>query len=115
MHEALDQALHQAMHDALTGLPNRACFYERTEQALRSARRDDASTAVLLFDLDRFKEINDNLGHRYGDLVLQDIGPRISAQLRPQDTLARLGGDEFCVLLPNMTADRKSTRLNSRQ
>src|SRR3546814_5167718 len=80
------------MHDALTGLPNRACFYERTEQALRSARRDDASTAVLLFDLDRFKEINDTLGHRYGDLVLQDIGPRISAQLRPQDTLARLGG-----------------------
>src|SRR3546814_760241 len=92
------------MHDALTGLPNRACFYERTEQALRSARRDDASTAVLLFDLDRFKEINDTLGHRYGDLVLQDIGPRISAQLRPQDTLARLGGDEFCVLLPHMTA-----------
>jgi diguanylate cyclase (GGDEF)-like protein len=102
MHHALDQAVHQAMHDELTGLPNRACFYDRTEQALRSARRDGSSTAVLLFDLDRFKEINDTLGHRYGDRVLRAIGGRIAPLLRDADTLARLGGDEFCVLLPHV-------------
>jgi diguanylate cyclase (GGDEF)-like protein len=101
MHDALDRAVHQAMHDQLTGLPNRACFYDRTEQALRQARRAGTSTAVLLFDLDRFKEINDTLGHRYGDRVLCEIGPRISDVLREGDTLARLGGDEFCVLLPD--------------
>ncbi len=100
LNDALDQAVHQAMHDELTGLPNRACFYDRTEQALRMGRREDTATAVLLFDLDRFKEINDTLGHRYGDRVLQAIGPRILPLLRESDTLARLGGDEFCVLLP---------------
>ena len=102
MNEALEHAVYQAMHDDLTGLPNRACFYDRAEQALRAARRDDSATAVLLFDLDRFKEINDTLGHRYGDRVLRDIGPRIAPLLRETDTLARLGGDEFCVLLPRV-------------
>jgi diguanylate cyclase (GGDEF)-like protein len=102
MHDALDQAVHQAMHDELTGLPNRACFYDRTEQALRGAHRAGSSTAVLLLDLDRFKEINDTLGHRYGDRVLQAIGTRLAPQLREPDTLARLGGDEFCVLLPDV-------------
>jgi diguanylate cyclase (GGDEF)-like protein len=102
MHDALDQAVHQAMHDELTGLPNRACFYDRTEQALRVARRDGSGTAVLLLDLDRFKEINDTLGHRYGDRLLREIGGRIIPLLREADTLARLGGDEFCVLLPQV-------------
>ena len=102
MNEALERAVHQAMHDELTGLPNRACFYDRAEQALKAARRDDTKTAVLLFDLDRFKEINDTLGHRYGDRVLCAIGPRIEPLLREADTLARLGGDEFCVLLPSV-------------
>ncbi len=101
LNDALERAVHQAMHDELTGLPNRACFYDRTDQALRLGRREDTTTAVLLFDLDRFKEINDTLGHRYGDRVLQAIGPRIIPLLRDSDTLARLGGDEFCVLLPN--------------
>jgi diguanylate cyclase (GGDEF)-like protein len=100
MNKALDVATHQAMHDELTGLPNRACFYDRTDQALRQAARDGVSTAVLLFDLDRFKEINDTLGHKYGDRLLCEIGPRIRRGLREADTLARLGGDEFCVLLP---------------
>jgi diguanylate cyclase (GGDEF)-like protein len=102
MNTALDVATHQAMHDDLTGLPNRACFYDRTDQALRQAARDGASTAVLLFDLDRFKEINDTLGHKYGDRILCEIGPRIRQGLRDADTLARLGGDEFCVLLPRV-------------
>ena len=102
MNSALAVATHRAMHDELTGLPNRACFYDRTDQALRQAARDGSQTAVLLFDLDRFKEINDTLGHKYGDRVLAAIGPRIRGGLREGDTLARLGGDEFCVLLPRI-------------
>ena len=102
MNSALTVATHQAMHDELTGLPNRACFFDRTDQALRQAGRDGSTTAVLLFDLDRFKEINDTLGHKYGDRVLYEVGPRIRAGLREGDTLARLGGDEFCVLLPRV-------------
>ena len=102
MNTALESAVHQAMHDDLTDLPNRACFYDRTEQALRQGARDGTQTAVLLFDLDRFKEINDTLGHRYGDQVLRAIGPRFRQGLRDPDTLARLGGDEFCVLLPRV-------------
>jgi diguanylate cyclase (GGDEF)-like protein len=102
MNKTLTDALHQAMHDGLTGLPNRAYFYERTDEALRHASRDGSATAVLLFDLDRFKDINDALGHKYGDRVLREVGPRIRRSLRDGDTLARLGGDEFCVLLPRV-------------
>ena len=102
MDKALNEAMHQAMHDELTGLPNRACFFDRTDQALRQASRDGSRTAVLLFDLDRFKEINDTLGHKYGDRVLCEVGPRVRPGLRAADTLARLGGDEFCVLLPDV-------------
>lgn len=93
---------HQALHDVLTGLPNRSCFYDRTDQALRQGARDGASSAVMLFDLDRFKEINDTLGHKYGDRILCEVGPRINRVLRDADTVARLGGDEFCVLLPRV-------------
>jgi diguanylate cyclase (GGDEF)-like protein len=102
MKKALDDARHQAMHDELTGLPNRACFYDRTDQALRLASRDGTCTAVLLFDLNRFKDINDTLGHKFGDRVLREVGPRLRRGLRDSDTLARLGGDEFCVLLPRV-------------
>jgi diguanylate cyclase (GGDEF)-like protein len=102
MKKALDDARHQAMHDELTGLPNRACFYDRTDQALRLASRDGTCTAVLLFDLNRFKDINDTLGHKFGDRVLREVGPRLRLGLRDSDTLARLGGDEFCVLLPRV-------------
>jgi diguanylate cyclase (GGDEF)-like protein len=94
---------HQALHDTLTGLPNRSCFYDRTEQAMRQGARDGFSSAVMLFDLDRFKEINDTLGHNYGDRVLTEVGPRIRSVLREADTVARLGGDEFCVLLPQVS------------
>src|SRR3954452_21466123 len=79
---------HQAMHDSLTNLPDRTPFRDRVEQQLLSARRDEASFAVLIMDLDRFKEINDTLGHRNGDLILQAIGPRLRAVLRDVDSIA---------------------------
>jgi diguanylate cyclase (GGDEF)-like protein len=94
---------HQALHDMLTGLPNRAYFYERTDRALETAASDGSCCAVMLFDLDRFKEINDTLGHKFGDQVLTEVGPRVETVLRSRDMLARLGGDEFCVLLPEVT------------
>ena len=110
MADALEDAKHRALHDELTGLPNRACFYDRTDQALRLAARDGSATAVLLFDLNRFKEINDTLGHKYGDRVLREIGPRFRQGLRDSDTLARLGGDEFCVLLTPGQRNRRRAR-----
>jgi len=93
---------HQALHDALTDLPNRTLFHDRIEQALRHARRDHTVGAVLLIDLDHFKEVNDTLGHQKGDLLLKDIGLRLRGALRASDTIARLGGDEFGVLLPGL-------------
>lgn len=94
------QLEYQANHDALTGLPNRACLWEHLDRMILAARRSGEPFALLLVDLDRFKEINDTLGHLYGDSVLRQIGPRFGAALRASDVLARLGGDEFAVLLP---------------
>ncbi len=94
---------HDAMHDVLTGLPNRALFLDRLTLALsRRARRPDHSCGVLYLDLDRFKEINDGLGHAAGDVLLKGIAERLRATLRPQDSAARLGGDEFAVLVENI-------------
>ena len=98
---SLNQELeHQALHDALTELPNRLLLQDRMHQALLSAKRDHHQIALLITDLDRFKEINDTLGHHYGDLVLQEVSARMRAALRSSDTIARLGGDEFAMLLP---------------
>ncbi|MDP9294447.1 MAG: bifunctional diguanylate cyclase/phosphodiesterase, partial [Actinomycetota bacterium] len=95
---------HSALHDALTGLPNRMLFADRLEHAIAAARRDPVPFSVLMLDLDRFKEINDTLGHSTGDRVLCEIGPRLISVLRPGDSIARLGGDEFALLLPSAGA-----------
>jgi diguanylate cyclase (GGDEF)-like protein len=94
---------HRATHDLLTGLPNRALFADRIGQAVKLARRENRSAAVLVLDLDHFKEINDTLGHNQGDKVLQTLGPRLEEVLRVADTVASLGGDEFGMLLPDAT------------
>ena len=91
-----------ALHDFLTELPNRSLFVERANQALLAAKREQWSFAVMIMDLDRFKEINDTLGHHHGDQVLQQIGGRLEPLLRESDTVARLGGDEFAILLPHI-------------
>ena len=90
---------HQASHDSLTGLPNRAFFEGRLIRALRSAAKVNERVAVLFLDSDRFKDINDNFGHAAGDAVLVAVADRVRAQLRDDDLVARLGGDEFAVLL----------------
>jgi len=99
---------YQARHDALTDLPNRTLLHDRLRQALHHAPPppggDSASVALLLIDLDRFKEINDTFGHHCGDQLLRQVGARLCATLRATDTVARLGGDEFAVLLPVIDA-----------
>jgi diguanylate cyclase (GGDEF)-like protein len=94
------QLEHDALHDSLTNLPNRALFHDRLSHALsRISRNEENPFAVLFLDLDRFKLINDSLGHHMGDLLLQEASERILNCVRPRDTVSRLGGDEFCVLL----------------
>jgi diguanylate cyclase (GGDEF)-like protein len=93
---------HLALHDPLTGLPNRSFFQDRAAQALRLAEREEAAMAILLLDLDRFKEVNDTLGHHNGDILLQEIGMRLQREVRESDSVARLGGDEFGILLPRI-------------
>ena len=99
---AEEQIKHLAYHDALTNLPNRLLFKDRLTVALSHAQREQAQLAVLFLDIDRFKVINDSLGHNIGDQLLQAVASRIQACVRESDTVARLGGDEFTVLLPRL-------------
>jgi diguanylate cyclase (GGDEF)-like protein len=95
---------HLATHDPLTSLPNRALLSDRLEQALLAAARDGRPLALLLIDLDRFKEVNDTFGHPAGDRLLQDVAQRLREVVRESDSIARLGGDEFAIVLPGMSA-----------
>jgi diguanylate cyclase (GGDEF)-like protein len=101
---------HQALHDALTGLPNRSLFRERVEHAVRAGR----ASAVMLIDLDHFKEINDTLGHHAGDRLLQEVSERLRVSLAATETVARLGGDEFGVLLPGVESHEQAVAVAQR-
>jgi diguanylate cyclase (GGDEF)-like protein len=114
LQQALDRAVYLSSYDVLTGLPNRAVFADRLKQALSQASRASGRVAVLGLDLDRFKEINDTLGHPAGDVVLRVVAARMKSCLREGDTLARLGGDEFAVIQPNTSRMEDAEVLASR-
>lgn len=106
---------HQAYHDSLTGIPNRLLFSDRLDYAIEKQKKSDQYRfTVLLIDLDRFKSVNDSLGHQAGDELLKAFSGRISGCLRTKDTLARLGGDEFAILLPDIIDKNKVTMIASR-
>ena len=105
---------YQALHDSLTGMPNRMFFHQRLLDEIEHARATEGRMAVMLMDLDHFKEINDTLGHHFGDMLLQEIGPRLSGVLRDQDLMARLGGDEFGIVLPDLPSEEVALRIADR-
>ena len=105
---------HQALHDDLTDLPNRTLLNDRIEQAVLAAERTSSSLAIMVLDLDRFKEINDTLGHHAGDVLLQEVSLRLRETVRASDTVARIGGDEFGVLSPETTDVIAATSLAER-
>jgi len=101
-YEAEERILHLALHDVLTGLPNRALLIKLTEKAISSARRTQQQFALIFIDLDKFKPVNDNFGHAVGDLLLKEVALRICQAIRESDTVARIGGDEFLILVNNI-------------
>lgn len=101
--QAHETVLHMAQHDALTGLPNRSLLRQRLEQAIGSARGAERRAALIFFDLDRFKSVNDALGHEAGDCLLREVAERLTRCVRSDDTVARLGGDEFVIVLADLS------------
>lgn len=114
LQDANKQLEHQAMHDALTKLPNRALFHDRLHNTLSSAQRSQELFALVCMDLDLFKETNDTLGHHAGDLVLQHVANACNNVLRDSDTVARMGGDEFAILLPKVTDMERAVQVAQR-
>ncbi|HUM17529.1 MAG TPA: EAL domain-containing protein [Candidatus Nitrosotalea sp.] len=110
----LDQLARQAFRDSLTSMPNRALFMDRLSHALTRTERRGEQLAVLFLDLDRFKVVNDSMGHRVGDQLLIGVSQRLAACLRPEDTIARLGGDEFAILLEDVKDDKGPTSVADR-
>ena len=104
------QLAHQAHHDTLTSLPNRLLFSQRLAEALRQAQARNGLFALLYVDLDRFKLVNDILGHKVGDALLKQVAERLAGHLRPRDTLARMGGDEFTLVLSHIEESARATR-----
>ena len=100
--EAEERIQYHAMHDVLTGLPNRALLFELIRKAVLIARREQGLLCVIFMDLDKFKPVNDNFGHAVGDLLLKEVADRIQKSIRDSDTVARMGGDEFVILLPKI-------------
>jgi diguanylate cyclase (GGDEF)-like protein/PAS domain S-box-containing protein len=110
--KAVEQRIaHMAQHDALTGLPNRALLADRLRQAIAQARRQGTRMALMFIDLDRFKPVNDSLGHQVGDLLLKAVAKRMQDGVRASDTVARIGGDEFVVLLPTIGDERDALQV----
>jgi diguanylate cyclase (GGDEF)-like protein len=103
--ERTDQLQHQALHDSLTGLPNRALILDRIDRMLARSRREHSEVAALFLDIDNFKDINDTLGHRAGDELLVSVGVRLMSAVRANDTVGRLGGDEFVVLADGVSLE----------
>ena len=107
--QAEERLTHQSLHDPLTGLPNRTLCMDRLRQALARSARHAGSVAVMFIDLDRFKAINDSVGHSGGDRVLASVAERLRATLRPGDTASRLGGDEFMVVCEDMNSEQDAS------
>jgi diguanylate cyclase (GGDEF)-like protein/PAS domain S-box-containing protein len=101
----VDQLRHQALHDALTGLPNRVLLNDRLDTAIARARRQGSAVSVLFVDLDNFKLVNDSLGHAAGDILLQGVASRLAVTMRDHDTVARLGGDEFAIVVEHAVSE----------
>jgi len=114
LRQARDEAQRQALHDSLTGLPNRTLLRDRLQQALLIGDRDKTSVALLIMDLDRFKDVNDTLGHHTGDELLQQVGVRLRSIVRASDTVARMGGDEFVLVLEGLSGETREAAIQAR-